>query len=208
MDVLFALASGLVAGLALAAPLGAIGVMLIQEGVSRGLRRGLPGAAAVATVDILYCTAAVTAGALVGPLVGALTPWPQIVGGAALVVIGVRGIVAGGHRPVREGAPDARRSQTSLGRFALFLGLTAINPATVVYFGAILTGLGQVAESVPTGIAFIAGVGVASFSWQALLVLIGAALRRRTGSSFQRWTALLGNGLVVLLGVLLLARIG
>ena len=53
MDFSVALLAGMVAGLALAAPLGAIGVLLLQEGVIRGLRRGLPGAAAVATLDIL-----------------------------------------------------------------------------------------------------------------------------------------------------------
>lgn len=207
MDVPFSLLSGLVAGLALAAPLGAIGVLLVREGVTRGLRRGLASAAAVATVDVLYCIAAVTAGVLVGQIVSGWAPWPQIVGGAALIVIGAHGLVSS--RRAKAYAPDhtVTRSGTSLGRYALFLGLTALNPATLVYFTAILTGLDQVAGSAATAIAFIAGVGAASLGWQVLLVALGAGLQRKTGPSFQRWTAIVGNGLVMVLGAILIAQV-
>ncbi len=205
MDVLSSLLSGVLAGLALAVPLGAIGVLLIQEGITRGLRRGLPGAAAVATVDILYCTASVAVGTLVGPIVGAWAPWPQIIGGSALVAIGLHGLL----RSRRTGPgvdPALSHSGTSRRRYALFLGLTALNPATLVYFSAVLTGLGRIAESPLSAIAFITGVGVASLAWQALLVALGAGLRHTTGHRFQSWTSALGNGLVALLGAVLLAQ--
>lgn len=42
-----ALTSGVVAELAVAVPLGASGVLLLREGVERGLRGGLPAATAV-----------------------------------------------------------------------------------------------------------------------------------------------------------------
>ncbi|WP_290802307.1 LysE family transporter [Herbiconiux sp.] len=206
MDISFFFLSGAAAGLALAVPLGAIGVLLVHEGVSRGLRRGIPGAAAVATVDILYCAAAVGAGALAGPVVSGWTPWPQIVGGSALIAIGVRGLVGVRRTPAAVGGMVTQPGG-SLRRYALFLGLTAINPATLLYFTAILTALGQVSQAPATAIAFIAGVGIASFGWQALLVALGAGLRHRMRPSFQRATAALGNGLVVALGVALVLQI-
>ncbi|MFB2584556.1 LysE family transporter [Herbiconiux liukaitaii] len=204
MDVPLSLLSGLVAGLALAAPLGAIGVLLIQEGLTRGLRRGMPGAAAVATVDILYCIAAVTAGALAGPVVNGWAPWPQIVGGAALVAMGVLGLERSRRRDSRGADAPITRSGTSLRRFALFIGLTALNPATLVYFAALLTGLESVTGSPSTAVAFVTGVGVASFAWQALLVALGAGLGRKAGPSFRGWTSVIGNGLVVILGAVLI----
>lgn len=206
MDISFFFLSGIAAGLALAVPLGAIGVLLVHEGVSRGLRRGLPGAAAVATVDILYCAAALTARALVGPVISGWTPWPQVIGGAALIAIGARGLVRVRRTPMDVGGMVTHPG-SSLSRYALFLGLTAINPATLLYFTAILTALDRVAQSPATAIAFIAGVGGASFAWQALLVALGAGLRHRMRPSFQRATAVLGNGLVVALGMALLLQI-
>ena len=206
MDIPFSLLSGAVAGLALAAPLGAIGVLLLQEGVTRGLRGGLPAAAAVATVDVLYSIAAVTVGVLAGPLVSAWTPWPQVVGGVALVTMGVHGIVKSRRVTRLTAEGDVSASGTSLRRFGIFLGLTALNPATLVYFAAILSGLERVAESPATAAAFVVGVGLASFGWQTVLVALGAGLRRATAPSFRSWTAVIGNGLVVVLGAVLLAQ--
>ncbi|MET0353601.1 MAG: LysE family transporter [Plantibacter flavus] len=206
MDLLVALLTGSVAGLALAAPLGAIGLLLLQEGITRGLRRGLPAAAAVATVDVAYCTVAVAAGALAAPIVNGWSPWPQLLGGVAVVALGVHGLLQGLRAKPSAGERPAGRSGPSRQRYLLFLGLTAINPATLVYFAAILTGLTEFTESGSTAVAFIVGVGLASFGWQALLVALGARLRRRTGPAFRKRSAIVGNGLVVVFGVALIIQ--
>lgn len=206
MDVLFALLSGSVVGLAVAAPLGAIGILLLQEGITRGLLRGIPAAAAVASVDVLYCATAVVAGSLVGPIVRSGEPWPQIVGGLAVSALGVHGIVRMRRARTSERDRPAERSGTSFHRYLLFLGLTALNPATLVYFAAIVTGLNEFTASLSTAIAFVVGVGVASFGWQALLVALGAGLRRKTGIAFRKWTAIVGNGLIVAFGVALIIQ--
>lgn len=211
-DISLGLIAGAVAGLALAAPLGAIGVLLVQEGVLRGLRGGIPGAAAVATVDTLYCAAAVAAGAVLSPMISAWAPWPQVGGGVVLIVLGVLGLVKGlraaRRTAVAGAAPPSNPSDSGTGRarYALFLGLTAINPATLLYFAAILPGLKEAASSTAAQVGFVVGVALASFAWQALLVAIGAGLRHRTGASFRNWTAVIGNGTVAALGALLIAQ--
>ena len=91
-------------------------------------------------------------------------------------------------------------------RYALFLGLTAINPATLLYFAAILPGLKETASSNAAQVGFVVGVALASFAWQTLLVALGAGLRHRTGAAFRRWTAVVGSGTVVALGALLIAQ--
>ena len=205
MDFSVALLAGMVAGLALAAPLGAIGVLLLQEGVIRGLRRGLPGAAAVATVDILYCALAVTLGSFAAPIVSTWSPWPEIIGGLALVALGAHGLLKARRAKTDVDGP-VPPAPSSRGRFLLFFGLTAINPATLVYFAALLPGLDSVATSPAARIAFIIGVGAASFAWQALLVALGAGLRRKTGPRFRTWTGIVGASAVVGLGLLLIIR--
>jgi len=206
MDALVTFPVGALAGLALAAPLGAIGVLLMQEGLERGLRGGLPATAAVATVDTLYCVIAVVAGTLAAPAIAGLAPWPQLGGGVVLIAIGIRALV----RSLRAtgAAPGRPRTATTStrGRYPLFLALPAITPATLLYFVAILPGLAQVAGSATSRFAFVAGVATASFAWQMLLVVVGAALRRTTGPRFRFGTALVGNGVVILFGILLIAR--
>ncbi|HEY9309431.1 MAG TPA: LysE family transporter, partial [Microbacterium sp.] len=217
--------AGVVAGLALAAPLGAIGVLLVQEGILRGLLGGLPSAAAVATVDTLYCAGAVAAGAVLSPVITTWAPWPQIGGGAVLIALGVHGLVKGWRTARRTAATHAAHamdsvapstrvhsstpspSTTGWARYALFLGLTAINPATLLYFAAILPGLKETTSSNTAQVGFVVGVALASFAWQALLVALGAGMRHKTGASFRNWTAVIGNSTVAVLGAILIAQV-
>ncbi|MBX6751081.1 MAG: LysE family transporter [Micromonosporaceae bacterium] len=204
MDALTAFGSGLVAGLGIAVPLGAIGVLLIQEGVMRGLRRGAPAAVAVGVVDTVYCTGAVALGAVAAPLIARLGRWPAVVGGVALIVIAVLGI----RRALRTRVAETEVGEVAPGpswrRFVLFLGLTAINPATLVYFAAITLGLAGLLRSPVRAALFVAGTGLASVAWQLLLVASGALLRRRTSPRTRTVTALIGNAVVAAFGAAML----
>ena len=204
MDALTAFGTGLVAGLGIAVPLGAIGVLLIQEGVTRGLRRGAPAAVAVGLVDTVYCLAAVAAGAVAAPVIARLGSWPAVVGGVALVVIAILGI----RRALAARAAETGVGEASLGpawqRFVLFLGLTAINPSTLVYFAAIALGLAGLLGSPLRAALFVAGTGLASVAWQLLLVAAGALLRRRTSPRARTITALIGNAVVAAFGAAML----
>ncbi|NYF09731.1 arginine exporter protein ArgO [Leifsonia sp. AK011] len=196
-----ALASGLVAGLAIALPLGAIGVLLLQEGMRRGFRGGLPAAAGVASVDVLYCLAAALAGAVAAPIVRSLAPWPAVIGSLALVTIGAWGLLRLVRSPDLEAGSAAKPLGSGWARYSLFFGLTLINPATLVYFAALMTGLDGIAGDVTSSAFFIAGVGIGSFVWQAALVAVGGILHGRIGARAGRVTSLVGNLVVVALGV-------
>lgn len=225
---LTALAAGLAAGLAIAVPLGPIGVLLVSEGATRGWRGGLPAASAVATLDVVACTLAVLFGSALAPVIAAWGPWPRVVGGLALVVLACVGLWRAlgnrggddGDPPSAAAAPDpphalagsdaeagsavvlaTRTRPPAWRRFALFFGLTAMNPPTLIYFAAVVTGLGSIAGSVADSALFILGVGLASLTWQSLLVGAGAILHRRSGPAAQRWTALIGNAVIAVLGV-------
>lgn len=214
-----ALGGGVLAGLAVAAPLGAIGVLLIEEGIQRGVRRGLPAAAAVASVDVLYSAAAVFGGSVAAPLLARWMPWPSAVGGLALLAIAGIGFWRGGSHlgssATETPAASPAASDAAIGngwrRFMLFFGVTAINPATLIYFAAIAAGLADLTsnastEAVLISVAFVAGVGTASFTWQALLVSAGGLLRSRSSPRMRRATAIIGNTVVAGFGVLMVVH--
>ncbi|MFB8386813.1 hypothetical protein ACFC3F_06695 [Microbacterium sp. NPDC055910] len=198
MDVGVALLSGLVAGFALAIPLGAIGVLLVQEGATQGGVRGLTAAAGVATTDVILCAVAVAAGSTAAPVIAGWAPWPHLAGGCALVAIGAWRLVQARRSA---GLAPADEAGTSARRFALFVGLTVINPTTVVYFAAVATAITEATSSWGNAVAFVLAVGGASFAWQALLVSVGAVLRTRSTPRLLRLSPCIGNGVVVALGV-------
>jgi threonine/homoserine/homoserine lactone efflux protein len=86
--------------------------------------------------------------------------------------------------------------------FARFLGLTAINPTTVLYFAALIAGLPAISHASASAKAvFVVAVGVASLSWQLTLAGSGAALHHRLPEHARLYTALAGNALVLGLAV-------
>jgi arginine exporter protein ArgO len=80
-----------------------------------------------------------------------------------------------------------------------------LNPLTVTYFGALILGLGSLGKLAPSGrVAFVAGAGLASLSWQTLLAGVGGLGNRFASERARRLTAYLGNAIVIGLGVRLL----
>lgn len=201
MDSFAILARGMLAGLGVAMPLGAIGVLLLGEGISRGFRRGAPGAVAVGVVDTAYSALAIVFGAVAAPVIRGWGSWPAALGGLVLIVIAGLGLWKSSR------APDAAApapSGSGWQRFVLFLGLTAVNPATLVYFAAITVGLSGLLDTPAAAVAFVAGVGLASVTWQLVVVGIGAALRHRITERTRRVSVLAGNLVVAGLGVAML----
>ena len=106
------LGAGALAGLGVAMPLGAIGVLVVQEGITGGWRPAAAAGTGVAVVDGLYATVAVAAGAAV---TGALTGrerWVQLAGAVVLVAVVVRGLLGSGPR----GADAVRDAPGGAGR--------------------------------------------------------------------------------------------
>jgi threonine/homoserine/homoserine lactone efflux protein len=196
-----------VAGFAIAVPVGAIAVLIIQTGLTRGVPAGLAAGAGAATADLIYATVAVLAGLgltqLIGPLIGPL----RVVGGLVLMAIGVRGLA--GLRSPRDmtQANEAGRVHRPHRRTYLeMVGLTLLNPATVIYFAALTLGLPLLSglPELPERLAFAGAAFAASLAWQSLLAVFGAALGRGSGQRLRRPTTIVGNSVVLVLGSLIL----
>ena len=91
--------------------------------------------------------------------------------------------------------------------FGQFLGLTLLNPMTVAYFSALILGM-NTGTTVTTGerVAFVAGAGVASLSWQTLLAGVGSLGHRRLSPRIQMLSSVIGNLVVIGFGARILLR--
>jgi arginine exporter protein ArgO len=208
--VLAAALAGLVAGIAVAMPLGAIGVLLVHEGMTGGWRTAAAGATGVALVDLAYCALAVLAGT---GLSRALAGWDRAIhltGALLLVAVAGRGLLAlRRERPQqrsqqrsREPEGDSVRPAAGSDRAwrvgARFVGLTAVNPLTAVYFVALAAGLGRALDGWPAASAFVLAVFAASWAWQLTLAGFGALAGARLPARTRQVTGVVGY--VVVLG--------
>ncbi|WP_326590949.1 LysE family transporter [Streptomyces sp. NBC_01294] len=80
--------------------------------------------------------------------------------------------------------------------FARYVGLTALNPTTALYFAALTTAQGATLRTGPAGAAFLLGVGLASLLWQQTLAVLGSLAGARISDTARVWTFRLGYGLV------------
>ena len=172
--VLDVLVSGLVTGYAIAVPVGAVAVMIIAVSSRTSWRTGRAAGLGVASIDGLYAAVAVVAGTAVSralePVSGALTAFSVVVllGIAALTIVHA-------FRPERtDGAGFTR--WTPLRAWLTFAGITAINPATVLYFAAIVLGGTVDIDGPGEGALFVASAFVASASWQVFVASLGTGL--------------------------------
>lgn len=199
------LVAGVLAGYGIAMPVGAITVLIITLSAQTSFRTGLAGAMGTATADGLYALIAVTTGAAVAGLLRPVADPMRWLAGAVLVALAVRGL-AGALRLSRSpGEYRSLQGKRPLRAYLELLGLTILNPLTVIYFSALVLGLRNDAWNLADGAVFVLAAFAASASWQAVLALGGALVGRfLTSHKGRLGTALLGNGVIVFLAVRLL----
>jgi threonine/homoserine/homoserine lactone efflux protein len=198
--VIEAVIAGVLAGYAIAIPVGAIAVLIIHVAIQDGVRAGLAAGAGAASADGIYALVAVVAGVAAAQFLGELQDPLRLIGGAVLLGIGLRGLTA--LRSPREAAPaPVLRAGRNRRTFLVVLGLTLLNPVTVVYFAALVMGLPPMAGPSEQA-AFVVAVFLSSLSWQSLLAMLGSLLGR--GSSAQRLrrpTTAIGSIVIIGFGV-------
>jgi arginine exporter protein ArgO len=209
-----ALVAGLLAGYGVAVPVGAVAALLVGLTARTSLRVGAAAALGVATADGLYALTAALGGAAVAGLVRPVSPVLRPV--AAVVLLGLAARIAvtairDRRRPPPtataapnrgEGAGDAALGTPGRAYLGL-LGLTLLNPATIVYFGALVLGR-QAAGGLSAGggAVFVAAAFAASASWQLLLAGAGALLGRLlTGPRGRLATAVASSAVIAVLAV-------
>lgn len=201
-----ALVAGLLAGYGIAIPVGAVGAYLVALTARTSLRVGAAAAMGIATADCSYAIAAVLGGAA---LAGTIEPYAQPLrwsSAAVLLLMAAVGAIAAHRRHRTAPAPDTvvpgAVRETPLRSYVTFVGITAINPMTVVYFAALVIGSGAQLAVGTEAVVFVVAAFAASASWQLVLAGGGALLGRFVTSPRGRLvTALVSSAVIVVLAV-------
>jgi arginine exporter protein ArgO len=198
--VLDVLISGLVTGYAIAVPVGAVAALIIALSARDGWYVGAAAGLGVATVDGTYALVAVLAGKAVAEALGPVEDTLQVVSIVALLAIAMLTLLHA-LRPSTANAGEAP-TWSALKAWVTFVGITAVNPATVIYFAAIVLG-GTVSIDGPAeGTVFVAAAFVASASWQVFVASLGTGLGRWiSGPRGRRATGAVAAVVIALLAV-------
>jgi len=201
-----ALGAGLIVGMMIATQFGAVSALLLETAVRAGPRPGSAAALGVASVDMAYATGAVVAGGAARAGLAAHLAEVRAVAAVILALVGVHGLWAltwGLSRDQRAHAPTladvSPRSGVPSAQYFRFVGLTAINPLTIVYVGSVTASLSL--TGVAEGVAFLVGAGTASALWHLALSLAAGHAGRRFTPRIQRVVSIAGRLAVVVMAI-------
>jgi threonine/homoserine/homoserine lactone efflux protein len=197
---------GLLLGLAIAAPVGPIGVLCIRRTLAEGRLTGFVTGLGAATADTFYGSVAAFGLAAVSTLLLTQRRWIALVGGLFLLYLGTRAFFAPppAERPPRE---VARRGLT--GAYLSTVALTLTNPATILSFVALFAGLGlaSVRNAPMAATALVLGVFMGSALWWLVLSSGVSVLRTRLQPSRLQWISRASGTILLGFGVLALASV-
>lgn len=191
-----AFVTGALAGAAIAIPVGAIGILIIELGIRRGFRAAAAAGLGAATADGLYATLAALGGGAVAGVLAPIADPLRIVAVVALLVVAVLGL----RRALTSGRVEAQAPvapASAAGTYIRFLALTILNPATVIYFTALILGLPQLGTSAGERVAFAAGAFIASAGWQVALAGMAALAHRRLPARYRVALSVFGYLLII-----------
>jgi threonine/homoserine/homoserine lactone efflux protein len=181
---LWLLSKGLMAGLAIAVPVGPVNVLCASRTLTKGRLSGLMSGFGAATADALY-------GAIAGFSITFLIEflereefWIRVVGGLLLVAIGIMYV----RKPAQ--APNLQKEDDSAvhSDFSSTLLLTLTNPTTVLSFVAVLAGLGMGGQRAWwLTFLLVGGIFLGSMLWWVILVLVVNRFRDRFDQKAMRW---------------------
>ncbi|MEV5885328.1 LysE family transporter [Streptomyces sp. NPDC052020] len=192
--------AGLLAGYGIAMPVGAITVLIITLSAQTSLRTGFSGAMGTATADGLYALLAATTGTVLAGVIRPVADPMRWAAAVVLVVIAAKGILAALRHSKSTEAVRSIDGRSPFRAYWQLLGLTILNPLTVIYFSALVLGLRNDSWTASDSVVFVIAAFIASASWQAVLAIGGALIGRVLNTEKGRIiTAVVGNGVILFL---------
>jgi threonine/homoserine/homoserine lactone efflux protein len=172
---LWLVSKGMMAGLAIAVPVGPVNVLCASRTLRKGRFSGLMSGFGAATADAFY-------GAIAGFGIRFLIEflkreefWIRVIGGILLVAIGVTYL-----RKSPQAADLPGEDSNAHSDFVSSLLLTLTNPTTVLSFLAVLAGLGMGGHrDWLLTLLLVGGVFCGSMLWWVILVLLVGRFRNR-----------------------------
>lgn len=158
---------GFVIGIAIAAPVGPIGLLCIHRSLTDGFKMGIMTGLGAALADGVYGCVAAFGLTAVSTLLIAHQLWIRLIGGLFLIYFGVKLFIA---KSVHE-SENKNSEKSSSHAFITTFFLTLTNPMTILSFVAIFAGLGigTLHSNFSHAAMMVLGVVLGSAVWWAIL---------------------------------------
>ena len=192
------LLTGIGVGLAVAAPVGPIGILCIRRTLAEGRATGLATGFGAASADAVYGMIAATGLAISGILISH-TDLLRVGGGTLIALLGILSL-----RTFFLNRTAFEVDTTSRGLLSAFIttfALTLGNPTTILAFVGLIAGLGAAIANPLAPYLLVVGVFIGSAIWWLFLVHVALAVKTRLTPAVTRWLDLISGSVLLVWGL-------
>ncbi|CAH1215194.1 hypothetical protein PAECIP111893_03891 [Paenibacillus plantiphilus] len=189
------LIKGIMIGVAIAAPVGPIGLLCMKRTINQGKLFGIVSGLGAATADALYGILAAVGFGVLMQLLLEQRVWISLIGGLFLCYLGYQALKS---KPNQNGEAEAGLSGRLSGAYFTTFVLTIINPVTIVSFLGIFAGISAADTRIWEGMTLVLGIFLGSLLWWLLLCTIVGFIRQMISANVMLWINR-GSGIVLLL---------
>ncbi|MBP1905513.1 threonine/homoserine/homoserine lactone efflux protein [Paenibacillus turicensis] len=178
------LLKGCFIGLAIAAPVGPVGVICIRRSLAQGAKYGFISGLGAATADAIYgCVAAFGFTWLTSLLIG-YQAWLQSLGGLLLVLLGIQTWYS---KPANLNTEVSRKGL--LAAYASVFAITITNPMTILAFAGIIAGadIAIAHSNLGPALLLVAGVFTGSLIWWLFISFTASRLSTKIKPTSLLW---------------------
>ncbi|MDR6287595.1 MULTISPECIES: LysE family translocator [Inquilinus] len=182
----FLFAKGIALGIAIAAPVGPIGVLTIRRTLIHGPRHGILTGVGAALADGVFGLIAAFGMVALSTWLISLKTGLHLIGGTVLLVLAIRTLLHAGH--IERDPEKGRTEGGEIRAVASAFLLTLSNPMTILTFATAFTAVGLAETlSFASGLILVAGVFLGSASWFTALSLVVSATGGRLTPRTLLW---------------------
>lgn len=193
---------GVAVGFSIAAPVGAIGFLCIEETLRRGIPYGIASGLGAATADMMYgILVALGLKATQTVLLAYKAPL-MLVGGLFLCYLGIKKFLT---KPALHKAHALRGGL--LRAYMVTFFLTFINPATILEFTALFTGLNIDVAGTQEALSFVVGVFLGSVIWWFALAFTVGTFRSKISKKVLQYINYIAGMIIFAFGLYSLSKI-
>lgn len=195
---------GILIGLAAAAPIGPINIIVVQRTLTKGRKIGWVSGVGAAAADAIYGAIPAFGLTLLSGFLINNVRWFELAGGIVLMLFGL--FIA--LRNAQTNEPDVSAGKHASAFASLFF-LNFMSPVTILSYAALFVGLSFLNFSYGFGIGpvvVVLGIFSGSVLWVTFLVLCAHLLRRFLHERWLKWINVVTGAIIIVFGLLSLAK--
>ena len=193
---------GIAVGFSIAAPVGAIGFLCIQQTLHGGFLLGIASGLGAATADTMYGVIVALGLTVTQVFLLQYKTLLAIIGGLFLCYLGIKKFL--------QAPPSSNNKAVNhnlLRAYIVTFFLTLTNPATILDFAALFTGLNIDTSGYVNALTFVGGVFIGSALWWLMLCFVVGLFRHKISNQLLRYINYLAGTVIFGFGIYCLYKV-